>query len=108
LCYYPISPIGFKGLKENNPMVAERFLKKTLPSAKNKTTSPKQNTESKKRSLAKTVSWRLIGTLDTILISWLITGKMTFALSIGAVEFFTKMILYFFHERIWNFINWGK
>ena len=44
----------------------------------------------------------------TILISWLVTGTLTVAFSIGTVELFTKMILYFFHERIWNTINWGK
>ncbi len=64
--------------------------------------------EKVKRSLLKTISWRFIGTLDTILISWLITGKLTIAFSIGAVELVTKMILYFFHERIWNTIKWGK
>lgn len=60
------------------------------------------------RSVLKSVSWRLVGTMDTILISWLITGKVSLALSIGVVELFTKMILYFFHERIWNAVKWGK
>jgi uncharacterized membrane protein len=49
-----------------------------------------------------------VGTIDTIIVSLLITGKPTLALSIGGVEFFTKMILYFFHERLWNRINLGK
>ena len=61
-----------------------------------------------KRSLLKTISWRAIGTLDTILISWLITGAMTLALSIGTIELISKMVLYFFHERLWNQIKWGK
>ena len=61
-----------------------------------------------KRSLLKTISWRVIGTLDTILISWLITGVMTLALSIGTIELISKMVLYFFHERLWNQIKWGK
>lgn len=60
------------------------------------------------RSIVKSISWRLIGTLDTILISWIVTGQVKLALSIGVVELFTKMLLYFFHERIWNKINWGK
>ncbi len=64
--------------------------------------------EKVKRSLIKTISWRIIGTLDTILISWLITGTLTIAFSIGAIELVTKMVLYFFHERIWNTIKWGK
>lgn len=60
------------------------------------------------RSLLKTVSWRTIGTIDTVLISWLVTGTLGFALTIGGVELFTKMILYFFHERMWNRIKIGK
>ena len=55
-----------------------------------------------KRHIAKTISWRIIGTLDTIIIlSGVITGSWTTGLTIGGVEVFTKMILYFFHERIW-------
>lgn len=60
------------------------------------------------RSVLKSISWRLVGTMDTILISWLITGKVSLALSIGVVELFTKMILYFFHERVWNAVKWGR
>jgi len=60
------------------------------------------------RSIIKSISWRIIGTLDTILISWLVTGKLALAFSIGVVELFTKMLLYFFHERLWNKISWGK
>ena len=77
-----------------------------------KTTSDSYATDKKsekpKRSIAKSISWRIIGTLDTILISWMVTGTLTVAFSIGVVELFTKMILYFFHERIWNMIHWGK
>jgi len=60
------------------------------------------------RSIVKSLSWRTIGTLDTILISWLITGKLDLAFSIGGIELVTKMVLYFFHERAWNSIKWGK
>ncbi|MDT0539328.1 DUF2061 domain-containing protein [Croceitalea sp. P059] len=67
-----------------------------------------KNSESPKRSIAKTISWRAIGTLDTILISWIVTGTLSLAFSIGIIELVTKMVLYFFHERIWNTINWGK
>ena len=54
-----------------------------------------------KRHVAKTISWRIIGTIDTFLLSWFITGSWKLGLSIGGVEIITKMILYFFHERIW-------
>lgn len=60
------------------------------------------------RSVLKSISWRVIGTIDTIAISWIITRKVRLALSIGAIELVTKMVLYFFHERIWNTIHWGK
>ena len=60
------------------------------------------------RSLIKSMSWRIIGTLDTILISYLITGEMSFALSIVGIEMVTKMMLYVAHERLWNKVNWGK
>ena len=60
------------------------------------------------RSIVKSLSWRTIGTLDTILISWLVTGKLDLAFSIGGIELVTKMVLYFFHERIWNSVKWGR
>lgn len=60
------------------------------------------------RSLIKSISWRVVGTLDTVLISWFITGKLDLAFTIGSIELVTKMVLYFFHERLWNSIKWGK
>jgi uncharacterized membrane protein len=54
-----------------------------------------------KRHIAKTISWRIIGTLDTIILSGIITGSWITGLAIGGVEVFTKMILYFLHERAW-------
>ncbi|WP_321313129.1 DUF2061 domain-containing protein [Halarcobacter sp.] len=60
------------------------------------------------RSVAKSVSWRTVGTLDTVIISYFITGNLTMAASIGSIEVFTKMALYYFHERAWNKITFGK
>lgn len=60
------------------------------------------------RSIAKALSWRVVGTLDTLVVSYLLTGKITLAASIASVDFLTKLILYFFHERIWNRVKWGK
>ena len=54
-----------------------------------------------KRHLIKTISWRIVGTLDTIILSRLITDSWTIGLTIGGVEVITKMVLYFFHERLW-------
>nr|WP_319571503.1 DUF2061 domain-containing protein [uncultured Draconibacterium sp.] len=64
--------------------------------------------ERKRRSIVKTISWRTIGTIDTILISWFVVGDINFAVTIGGVELFTKMTLYFFHERAWNKISFGR
>jgi len=76
---------------------------------KEQSTYTKDSTsESPKRSVVKSISWRIVGTLDTILISWAVTGTLKMAFSIGLVELVTKMVLYFFHERIWNSIKWGK
>jgi uncharacterized membrane protein len=54
-----------------------------------------------KRHLIKTITWRIIGTIDTVILSWLITGSLKLGLSIGGVEVITKMVLYYLHERFW-------
>ncbi|MGK0447880.1 MAG: putative membrane protein [Polaribacter sp.] len=60
------------------------------------------------RSVIKAFSWRLIGTLDTLIVSYILTGEIGLATTIASVDFITKLVLYFFHERIWNTIKWGK
>ena len=67
-----------------------------------------KSTERPMRSILKTISWRIVGTIDTIIISWILTGQIETALAIGSVELVTKMVLYFGHERIWNLIPYGK
>lgn len=64
--------------------------------------------ENIKRSIVKTISWRVVGTLATVIISYVITGTLALAFSIGGIELVSKMILYFFHERAWTNIKWGK
>ncbi|MFD2542900.1 DUF2061 domain-containing protein [Lacinutrix gracilariae] len=63
--------------------------------------------ESRKRHIAKTVTWRFIGTMDTMLLAWLISGDPLTGLKIGFAEVITKMILYYLHERAWYKINFG-
>lgn len=63
--------------------------------------------ESRKRHLIKTISWRIIGTIDTIILSWIISGNAMTGLTIGTFEVITKMLLYYFHERAWYRINFG-
>ncbi|MGH2279650.1 DUF2061 domain-containing protein [Aliarcobacter sp. ERUVET-7] len=59
------------------------------------------------RSVAKAISWRTVGTLDTIIVSYFVTGNLVMAASIGTIEVITKMILYYFHERAWNRLKFG-
>jgi len=60
-----------------------------------------------KRSLAKTISWRVLATTDTFIISWFVTGELIFAGAIASLEILTKTVLYYLHERGWNKIRWG-
>ncbi|MDO5977865.1 DUF2061 domain-containing protein [Flavivirga spongiicola] len=62
---------------------------------------------STKRHLLKTITWRVIGTLDTFLLSWLISGSPFIGLQIGLAEVISKMLLYYLHERAWYKINYG-
>lgn len=85
----------------------------TLEQAPAKATAPErpactQVTETHWRSVAKGISWRAIGTIDTMIISYVITGKATIAVSIGCVELFTKVLLFYLHERAWHRIPYGK
>jgi uncharacterized membrane protein len=59
------------------------------------------------RSLAKAISWRITGSLDTILLSWLFTQSVKTALAIGLTEVLTKTLLYYWHERAWSRVQLG-
>jgi uncharacterized membrane protein len=63
--------------------------------------------KSNKRHIAKTFTWRAVGTLDTMMLSWIITGNPFTGLKIGVAELFTKMILYYLHERVWYRKDYG-
>ncbi len=58
--------------------------------------------------IVKTVSWRLIGSIDTILIAWILNGNCELGLSIGAFELISKSALYYVHERVWYCTKYGK
>ena len=64
--------------------------------------------DTNKRSLIKTVSWRLTGSGATFLISYIILGNVTIAGSIAVIQLISNTILYYVHERIWNRIDWGR
>ena len=61
----------------------------------------------RKRALAKTLTWRVTATFDTFLISLFITGSIAWASSIASIEVLTKMFLYYGHERLWDRVGWG-
>jgi uncharacterized membrane protein len=60
------------------------------------------------RSVVKAISWRTVGTIDTMIVSYFITGNLIMAASIGSIEVVTKMALYYFHERAWNKLSFGR
>ncbi len=55
----------------------------------------------KVRHLLKTISWRIVGTIDTMIVSYFVTGSVKIGMAIGGFEVFTKMVLYYVHERVW-------
>jgi uncharacterized membrane protein len=64
--------------------------------------------ETHRRSILKAISWRTLGTFDTFAISWFLTGKVAMAGSIAALEVITKVAWYYFHERVWEAVAWGR
>ena len=63
---------------------------------------------SKRRSLVKSVTWRVVAVLVTFLVGLIMTGNLEFALSLSLVSNFVNFVLYYFHERVWLRIKWGK
>ena len=61
----------------------------------------------KTRTILKSISWRIVGTLDTMALGWIITGSPLVGLKIGALELVTKFVLYYLHERIWLKSKYG-
>ena len=62
--------------------------------------------DTQKRTLAKTMTWRITASLTTFLIAWMLTGDILVGASIGSIEAIAKIFLYYFHERIWTNISW--
>ena len=59
------------------------------------------------RSVSKGISWRIIATITTVTIVYLITGEISTALEIGAIEVIAKIIIYYVHERVWLLVPHG-
>ena len=64
--------------------------------------------DSHARTLVKTISWRFIATATTMLAAYILTGRIEIALSIGAIDGLWKFFFYYFHERAWENVKWGK
>jgi uncharacterized membrane protein len=64
--------------------------------------------DSHKRSIAKTISWRIVATTTTIAAVFIFTGNLTLSIGVGAVEMIAKLIFYYLHERAWNRVKWGR
>lgn len=64
--------------------------------------------EKARRSFAKAVSWRILGTITVIVVTYLFTYDVQLALNIGVIDVLANIVLYFIHERIWNLIDWGQ
>jgi uncharacterized membrane protein len=63
--------------------------------------------EAHSRSLVKAISWRVLGSLDTFVLSWFFTSSIKVAGAIATAEVLTKMVLYYLHERAWSSVRWG-
>ncbi len=64
--------------------------------------------ESPIRSILKTISWRIIATTTTVTIAYFVFGDISNALKVGGIEFFAKMFIYYFHERLWQLAPRGS
>ena len=67
-----------------------------------------ENSVKRSRSFYKALTWRILASLDTFLVSFIITGRFDWATSIAIFEIITKSIIYYLHERIWNRVKWGR
>ena len=61
-----------------------------------------------KKTIVKTLTWRVTASLTTFIIAWVLTGDLLIGVSICSIEVIAKIFLYYFHERIWNNISWAK
>jgi len=63
---------------------------------------PDTPSDTRRRSLSKAISWRVVGTLDTFLIGTVVTQQVSVGAAIASIELVTKVALYYIHERVWN------
>jgi len=61
-----------------------------------------------KRSIAKTISWRVVATFITGVVTFILTGRLDFAVTVGLADTLVKFLIYYVHERMWARISYGK
>lgn len=64
--------------------------------------------ESNTRSIAKAISYRVLGSLSTALMVYVFSGSIKASVGVGALDVVVKMALYYLHERLWNHITFGR
>jgi uncharacterized membrane protein len=64
--------------------------------------------ETRRRSIAKSLSWRVLAGIITACVALAMTGEMKFAAEIGVIDTTVKLLIYFLHERVWNKIDYGR
>jgi uncharacterized membrane protein len=64
--------------------------------------------ETRGRSMAKAISWRILAAIITATVALVMTHQLGFAAKIGAIDTSVKLLIYFLHERAWNKINFGR
>ncbi len=64
--------------------------------------------ESHVRTIMKAFSWRFIATIITFAVAWIVTKELTFAVEIGIADTLIKLGIYYFHERMWIRVKFGK
>ena len=64
--------------------------------------------DTQKRTIVKTMTWRITASLTTFFIAWILTGDILIGASIGSIEAIAKIFLYYFHERIWTNVSWER
>ncbi len=67
-----------------------------------------RRTDAHYRSVVKAITWRFLATTTTMLIVYLFTGKLVLTLSVGAVEVVLKLLIYYIHERVWQYVPLGR
>jgi sulfate adenylyltransferase large subunit len=106
---YDTVGMGFvEGSRTRDGLLTRLRRRITMPKRSSKNPASERSRESHFRSIAKAISWRTTGSIDTFLVTFIITGSKMFAGSVAVTEIVTKIVFYYGHERVWGLIPWGR